>query len=65
MMIRRCSSEPLAAAYQVLKQVKVDARNWVTVLGDGRLGLLVAQVLRNAGVSGAGGGETCAEVGDV
>jgi threonine dehydrogenase-like Zn-dependent dehydrogenase len=41
--------EPLAAAYQVLKQVKVDARNWVTVLGDGRLGLLVAQVLRNAG----------------
>ena len=41
--------EPLAAAYQVLKQVKVDARNYVTVLGDGRLGLLVAQVLRNAG----------------
>jgi threonine dehydrogenase-like Zn-dependent dehydrogenase len=41
--------EPLAAAYQVLKQVKVDARNFVTVLGDGRLGLLVAQVLRNAG----------------
>ena len=41
--------EPLAAAFQVLKQVKVDARNFVTVLGDGRLGLLVAQVLRNAG----------------
>jgi threonine dehydrogenase-like Zn-dependent dehydrogenase len=41
--------EPLAAAYQVLKQVKVDSRTWVTVLGDGRLGLLVAQVLRNAG----------------
>jgi threonine dehydrogenase-like Zn-dependent dehydrogenase len=41
--------EPLAAAFQVLKQVKFDDRKWVTVLGDGRLGLLVAQVLRNAG----------------
>ncbi len=41
--------EPLAAAYQVLKQIKLDGRKWVTVLGDGRLGLLVAQVLRNAG----------------
>src|SRR4051794_3987433 len=41
--------EPLAAAFQVLKQIKLDGRRWVTVLGDGRLGLLVAQVLRNAG----------------
>ncbi|MCC6422969.1 MAG: alcohol dehydrogenase catalytic domain-containing protein [Phycisphaerales bacterium] len=41
--------EPLAAAYQVIKQIKLDGRKWVTVLGDGRLGLLVAQVLRNAG----------------
>ena len=41
--------EPLAAAFQVLRQVTVDERTWVTVLGDGRLGLLVAQVLRNAG----------------
>ena len=41
--------EPLAAALQVLKQVPVDSRKWVTVLGDGRLGLLVAQVLRDAG----------------
>ena len=41
--------EPLAAAFQVLKQVKLDGRKWVTVLGDGRLGLLVAQVLREAG----------------
>ena len=41
--------EPLAAAYQVLKQIKLDGRKWVTVLGDGRLGLLVAQVLREAG----------------
>jgi threonine dehydrogenase-like Zn-dependent dehydrogenase len=41
--------EPVAAAFQVLKQVQVDAKKWVTVLGDGRLGLLVAQVLRDAG----------------
>lgn len=41
--------EPLAAAFQVLKQIQFDGRKWVTVLGDGRLGLLVAQVLRNAG----------------
>lgn len=41
--------EPLAAAFQVLKQIRVEPRTWVTVLGDGRLGLLVAQVLRNTG----------------
>jgi threonine dehydrogenase-like Zn-dependent dehydrogenase len=41
--------EPLAAAFQVLKQVKLDGRKWVTVLGDGRLGLLLAQVLRDVG----------------
>jgi threonine dehydrogenase-like Zn-dependent dehydrogenase len=41
--------EPLAAAFQILKQIKLDGRKWVTVLGDGRLGLLVGQVLRNAG----------------
>lgn len=40
--------EPLAAAFQVLKQIKLDGKKWVTVVGDGRLGLLVAQVLRNA-----------------
>jgi len=42
--------EPLAAAFQVLKQIKLDGRKWVTVLGDGRLGLLVAQVLQSAAV---------------
>jgi alcohol dehydrogenase len=48
--------EPLAAAFQVIKQLgsqgrggATEGRRWVTVLGDGRLGLLVAQVLRNAG----------------
>lgn len=37
--------EPLAAAYQVLTQCRVDQRTNVTVVGPGRLGLLVAQVL--------------------
>lgn len=41
--------EPLAAAFQILKQIQLDGRKWVTILGDGRLGLLCAQVLRNAG----------------
>ncbi len=41
--------EPLAAALAVPRQIRVDGKTWVTVLGDGRLGLLVAQVLRNAG----------------
>jgi len=40
--------EPLAAAYQVLKQLNFEGRKWVTVLGDGRLGLLLAQVLQDA-----------------
>ena len=31
----------------MLKQIKLDGLKWVSVLGDGRLGLLVAQVLRN------------------
>jgi alcohol dehydrogenase len=42
-------TEPLAAACQILKQIKLDGKKWVTVLGDGRLGLLCAQVLRNSG----------------
>ena len=38
-------AEPLAAAFQVTRQLDVAAFPFVTVLGDGRLGLLVAQVL--------------------
>jgi len=37
--------EPLAAAFQVLRQLHVEGRPFITVLGDGRLGLLVAQVM--------------------
>jgi threonine dehydrogenase-like Zn-dependent dehydrogenase len=42
--------EPLAAAFQVIRQLgPTDRTRWLTVLGDGRLGLLCGQVLRNAG----------------
>ncbi len=37
--------EPLAAAFQVQRQITVEGRPYITVLGDGRLGLLCAQVL--------------------
>ncbi|MEM1097570.1 MAG: alcohol dehydrogenase catalytic domain-containing protein [Planctomycetota bacterium] len=38
-------TEPLAAAFQVVRQLKIEGRPYITVLGDGRLGLLCAQVL--------------------
>ncbi len=41
--------EPLAAAYQVLAQSFIDSRTSVSVVGAGRLGLLVAQVLATKG----------------
>ncbi|MFQ5492201.1 MAG: alcohol dehydrogenase catalytic domain-containing protein, partial [Phycisphaerae bacterium] len=41
--------EPLAAAYQVIKQYPIETRTSVAVVGSGRLGLLVAQVLKCAG----------------
>jgi threonine dehydrogenase-like Zn-dependent dehydrogenase len=40
--------EPLAAAYQVLAQCPIESRMNVSVIGPGRLGLLVAQVLKAA-----------------
>jgi threonine dehydrogenase-like Zn-dependent dehydrogenase len=42
-------AEPLAAAFEVLEQVHVCAETRAAVLGDGKLGLLVAQVLHQAG----------------
>ncbi len=42
-------TEPLAAAYQVLHQLKLESRTNVAVLGTGRLGLLVAMVLAKRG----------------
>ncbi|MFQ5591775.1 MAG: alcohol dehydrogenase catalytic domain-containing protein, partial [Phycisphaerae bacterium] len=41
--------EPLAAAYQVLAQCRIEQRTQVSVVGPGRLGLLVAQVLHSTG----------------
>ena len=40
--------EPLAAAYQVLRQLPVESHMKIVVLGAGRLGNLVAQVLGQA-----------------
>lgn len=42
--------EPLAAACEILDQVKIPQGARVAVLGDGKLGLLIAQVLHASGV---------------
>lgn len=42
-------AEPLAAAYQVPAQCPMDSKMTVSVVGTGRLGLLVAQVLAATG----------------
>jgi len=42
-------TEPLAAAYQVLAQCPIEPRMQVAVVGSGRLGILVAQVLAATG----------------
>jgi threonine dehydrogenase-like Zn-dependent dehydrogenase len=41
--------EPVAAAYEILEQVYIGAGSTVVVLGDGKLGLLCAQVAAAAG----------------
>jgi len=41
--------EPVAAACEILDQVRVLAGSRIAVLGDGKLGLLIAQVLRARG----------------
>ncbi len=40
--------EPLAAAAEILEQMTIELGTRVVVIGDGRLGLLVAQVLKEA-----------------
>src|SRR5215472_2917320 len=42
---RAVFTEPLAAACEILDQVKIPYGTSVAVLGDGKLGLLIAQVL--------------------
>jgi threonine dehydrogenase-like Zn-dependent dehydrogenase len=44
-------TEPLAAAYEMLEQVHLHPSNTVLVLGDGKLGILCAQVLHSIGVA--------------
>jgi threonine dehydrogenase-like Zn-dependent dehydrogenase len=46
--------EPLAAAFEILEQVQGVAGSRAVVLGDGKLGLLIGQVLQGAGVVLAG-----------
>jgi threonine dehydrogenase-like Zn-dependent dehydrogenase len=41
-------AEPVAAACRIFEQIAVDTRARVAIVGDGRMGLLVAQVLRTA-----------------
>jgi alcohol dehydrogenase len=41
-------TEPLAAAAEILEQMPIAPGTRIAVLGSGRLGLLIAQVLRNA-----------------
>lgn len=41
--------EPLAAAFEILEQVNVSSSDRVCVLGDGKMGLLVGQVLSATG----------------
>ncbi|WP_434041258.1 MULTISPECIES: MDR/zinc-dependent alcohol dehydrogenase-like family protein [Sorangium] len=42
-------TEPLAAAFAILEQVRVAPGTSALVFGDGKLGLLIAQVLQQAG----------------
>jgi threonine dehydrogenase-like Zn-dependent dehydrogenase len=44
-------AEPVAAALQVRQQLRIEGKPFITILGDGRLGLLVAQVLAGMNAS--------------
>ncbi|MEK7242032.1 MAG: alcohol dehydrogenase catalytic domain-containing protein, partial [Planctomycetota bacterium] len=41
--------EPIASAFRILEQVNIGPKDKVAVLGDGKLGLLVAQVMAGTG----------------
>ncbi len=43
--------EPTAAACEILNQVKVNRHTHIAVIGDGRLGLLIGQVLQSTGAT--------------
>ncbi|RMG45817.1 MAG: alcohol dehydrogenase [Acidobacteria bacterium] len=42
-------TEPLAAAAEILEQTTIEPEDQVVILGDGKLGLLIAQVVRLTG----------------
>jgi len=42
-------TEPLAAACEILEQIRIPCGSRIAVLGDGKLGLLIVQVLRASG----------------
>ncbi len=42
-------TEPVAAATEILEQIYITASSRIAVLGDGRLGLIISQVLRTTG----------------
>jgi len=44
-------TEPLAAAFEILEQLRIEPGERTLVLGDGKLGLLIAQVLQTAGAN--------------
>jgi alcohol dehydrogenase len=48
---RAVFAEPVAAACEILDQVAIPAGAEVAVLGDGKLGLLISQVLRGSGLA--------------
>jgi threonine dehydrogenase-like Zn-dependent dehydrogenase len=48
---RAVFTEPLAAACGILERVRIDDQTKVAVIGDGKLGLLCAQVLNATGAS--------------
>ncbi|MBN2584114.1 MAG: alcohol dehydrogenase catalytic domain-containing protein [Planctomycetes bacterium] len=43
-------AEPLAAAFQIIQQIRPSPRDTAVVIGDGRLGQLTAQVLASRGL---------------
>lgn len=46
-----CFIEPVAACFEVLEQVRVSPRDSIVVLGDGKLGQLLAMVLADQGLA--------------
>lgn len=55
-------TEPIAAACEILEQVRFAKGAEVAVLGDGKLGLLIAQVLQVSGLQVSLYGRTAAKL---